>query len=268
MARTSRLHFSVFAFGAILGAGVAGTGSAQERGEEGPKTTECIVVGRIDKDFVINERTILFYIKGGEIYRNELPGFCTLLRYGETRLAYLYRTQTARLTRLCDFDSITVDTIENRRNQSCELGPFYSMTAAEAEALVANPVDAVPPSAQAGAGQEAPAGGQAQFGIRIDAPDTGPQCQASVSTGYYQANTVAKVEGNIQIEGCAAASGKYTLAARIRNANGETQVLEFEETFQRDTEQPLSFKTEYPIGENVELVNVRARNLRCECAEQ
>lgn len=266
MARTSRLHFTALAFGAALSASFFGVGvQAQENAENAGKTTDCILVNRIDKDFVINERTILFYIKGGEIYRNELPGFCTLLRYGETRLAYLYHTQTARLTRLCDIDSITVDTIENRRNQSCELGLFHLLTAEQAEFLVDNrPAAAIAQSPT----PESTTAPQAAFSIKIDAPETEAQCQASVQTGYFQANTLAKVEGTILIEGCTAASGKYTVAARVRDVNGETQVLEFEEAFQRDNDQPLTFKSEYPIGDNVELVNVRTRNLSCECAEQ
>jgi hypothetical protein len=54
--------------------------------------------------------------------------------------------------------------------------------------------------------------------------------------------------------------------ARVRGDSGETVPIEFGETWQRDDAKDVSFTTDYPIGENVELVNVRVRNLKCTCA--
>jgi hypothetical protein len=268
MARNSRLHLSAFAVGMAL-LGSIGAGTAVQAQEELDRTpVNCLTVGRIDRDLAISDRIILFYVKGGAVYRNDLPGSCTILQLGETRLTYLYRTQTARLTQVCDVDMITIDTPEHRRN-ACELGQFTPITAEEAELyrsgqFVAAPVAA--PEAQAAAGAQPQ--GQGEFTIQVAAPDAAPMCVASVSTGYFQANTQARVESTIQIEGCAAASGKYTIAARIRNTAGETETLEFEETFQRADDQTMTLKRDYPIGENVELVNVRTRAVRCECADQ
>jgi hypothetical protein len=267
MARNNRLQSSALAFGMALLGSIVGT-AVQAQQELDRTPVNCLTVGRIDRDVAINDRIILFYVKGGAVYRNDLPGSCTILQLGETRLTYLYRTQTARLTQVCDVDMITIDTPENRRN-ACELGKFTPITAEEAELyrsgqFVAAPV--VAPEPQAGAGAEPQA--QGEFTIAVAAPDAAPQCVASVSTGYFQLNTIARVESNIQIEGCAAATGKYTIAARIRNQAGETQTLEFEETFQRPDDQSMVVKRDYPIGEDVELVNVRTRAVRCECAAQ
>jgi hypothetical protein len=266
MARNNRLQSSGFTFRAVLVAACLAVPAVQAQEELDRTPVNCLTVSRIDRDLALGDRAILFYIKGGAVYRNDLPGSCTILQLGETRLTYLYRTQTARLTQLCDVDMITIDSPEHRRN-ACELGKFTPITAEEAELyrsgqIVAAPVAAPEPQANAG-GQP-----QGEFTISVAGPEAAPACVASVTTGYFQANTLAKVESTIQIEGCAAAAGKYTIAARIRDQAGETQTLEFEETFQRADDQSMTVKRDYPIGENVELVNVRTRAVRCECVEQ
>ena len=114
----------------------------------------------------------------------------------------------------------------------------------------------------------APPQAQGQFTNSVAPPPTAPQCVASVSTVYFQANTVAKVESTIEIEGCAAAAGRYTIVARIRDSAGETQTLEFEETFEHTDDQSMTVNRDYPIGQNVELVNLRTRGVRCDCAAQ
>jgi hypothetical protein len=269
MARNNRGQASRVGLAAVFVAACLAGAAAQAQGEQEEldrTPVNCLTVNRIDRDVAISDRIILFYVKGGTVYRNDLPGSCTILQLGETRITYLYRTQTARLTQVCDVDMITVDTPANRRN-TCELGKFTPITPEEAELYRTGQFVAAP-SPPPGSQTPAPAGAQSEIRIAVTPPPTAPQCSASVTTGYFQANTQARVEGTIQIEGCAAASGKYTIAARIRDQNGETQALEFEETFQRADEQTIAFKRDYPIGENVELVNVRTRNVRCECAEQ
>ena len=188
------------------------------------------------------------------------------MQRGETRLIYNYKSTTARLSRICDTDSITV---EREEGVSCGLGEFHPITETEAETLINDPAAALSVPQPPTAGTQAPAPGQAQITTVITVPATAsPQCLASVTTGYFQANTLAKVEGTIKVEGCTVATGQYTLAARIRDESGETKTLEFAETFSRDAAGDLAFKGEYPIGDNVELVSVRTRGVRCECADQ
>jgi hypothetical protein len=45
------------------------------------------------------------------------------------------------------------------------------------------------------------------------------------------------------------------------------KTLEFVESWRRDDDQPVKFSADYEIGENVDLVRARSRQLRCTCAD-
>jgi hypothetical protein len=78
---------------------------------------------------------------------------------------------------------------------------------------------------------------------------------------------MAHVTGTISIGSCpAGTTGAFTVVARVRDASGEIKPLEFDETWQRDDAQDVKFNSDYPIGDNVELVGVRLRSLKCTCA--
>lgn len=104
--------------------------------------------------------------------------------------------------------------------------------------------------------------------VTLEAPDQGPQCLASVSTEYLQSNTLARVESTIETEGCAAAIGEHTVSARVVDDEGNTTSIEFSETWRHEANTPLVLEAEYPIGENVELRNLRVREVSCECIEE
>jgi hypothetical protein len=92
-------------------------------------------------------------------------------------------------------------------------------------------------------------------------------CEASTLTEYSQRNNVALVSGTVSLSGCpAGTTGGFTVVARVRNDAGETNAIEFDETWQRVDAQDHKFESEYPIGENVFLSSVRVRNLTCSCA--
>ena len=55
------------------------------------------------------------------------------------------------------------------------------------------------------------------------------------------------------------------LTVSVRDENRELKTLEFVEAWQRKDDQPVKFNVSYPIGDNVDLVSVRARQLRCTC---
>ena len=94
-----------------------------------------------------------------------------------------------------------------------------------------------------------------------------PQCEATTLTEYQQRNNVARVTGTVSITACPAGStGSFTIMARVRDDNGEIRPIEFDETWQRNDTQDHTFNTDYPIGENVELMSVRVRGLKCTCA--
>ena len=93
------------------------------------------------------------------------------------------------------------------------------------------------------------------------------QCGGSTTTEYRQLDTIAHVNGTIEIPDCAAASGTLTVAVLVKDSSGAEKVLEFTETWQRNDEQNVSFSADYPIGERVELVDVHLSDLTCTCAD-
>lgn len=99
----------------------------------------CIAPSRIDRTEIIDERTVLFYMRNGDVYRNRLAFDCPRL-VREKRFSYDLRTN-----RLCSVDSITVLEFWGaslRRGMSCGLGEFYPITKEEAELLDIDPVEA------------------------------------------------------------------------------------------------------------------------------
>lgn len=105
--------------------------------------------------------------------------------------------------------------------------------------------------------------------VKIELPAaSGPQCEASTLTEYSQRDTAALVMGTVSISSCPAGSaGSFTLVARVKDAAGAIEPLEFKETWQHDDAQDHVFNGTYPLGTDVELVSVRVRNLTCTCAE-
>lgn len=97
-------------------------------------------------------------------------------------------------------------------------------------------------------------------------PMKGVQCAATFEIAYTQRDTAVGVEGTIANNVCGASNGDYQLAVRVRNENRETQTLEFLESWQRQDDRPVKFSGVYPIGEDVDVVAVRAVELRCTCA--
>jgi len=93
------------------------------------------------------------------------------------------------------------------------------------------------------------------------------QCAAAIEVEYSQRNTVAGVTGTIDTKECAAASGEYKVVVSVRNDALELTTLEFVETWQRLDAEPVIFKKDYPLGDDVDLVRVRTRPVRCTCAE-
>jgi hypothetical protein len=150
MARTY-LAQSVLALPAMLFA-ILGSATAWAQAEEqiDRKPVTCVLVNRIERGVGVNDRTVLFYMRGGQIFRNDLLQSCPALTAGETRLVYNYRVASAKITRLCG-DSFSV---ERKPGLECLLGKFNPITAAEAQALRGEP-SAAPPASGASNGERA-----------------------------------------------------------------------------------------------------------------
>jgi hypothetical protein len=93
-------------------------------------------------------------------------------------------------------------------------------------------------------------------------------CNADLSISYLQYDTQAKVETIIEHNDCAASGGEYTLHLWVNDARGETQEIEYGETWSRDDNTPYESQKVYEIGKNVELFRVRTQGLTCICAPE
>jgi hypothetical protein len=116
----------------LILAGVAVLGSAfwfSERAHADDETFDrtpvnCIVVNRIRRTEVVDDQSILFFMRGGQIYRAMLPNACTGLDR-EQRFAYQVRG-----AQLCSTDMITV--LERASlgstGMTCRIGLFHPTT--------------------------------------------------------------------------------------------------------------------------------------------
>ncbi len=92
----------------------------------------CISVTRLRSTHVLDDRTLLFYMRGGDIYLNVLRYECRGLKI-QNRFSY-----KVIANRLCSVDTITV--LESfgtglSSGISCGLGQFYGITEDEADFL-------------------------------------------------------------------------------------------------------------------------------------
>ena len=90
----------------------------------------CVSLRQIDHTKVIDDDTVLFFLRGGDVMRNDLPGRCPTLMSED---AFMYRTS---LDQLCNSDTITVLNDVGfgfTPGATCGLGEFEPITEDEAE---------------------------------------------------------------------------------------------------------------------------------------
>lgn len=119
----------------------SGAALAQDGFDRSP--ADCVRAEGIRSTQVIDDRTILFYMRGDRVYRNELPDDCPRLAR-EGRFSYERRVGQ-RVGRLCRVDRITV--IESwgatPYGATCRLGDFVPITHIEAHDIMRPRRDAV-----------------------------------------------------------------------------------------------------------------------------
>ena len=111
------------------------------------------------------------------------------------------------------------------------------------------------------AGQEAEI--KMQMELESNVVDT--SCQAQLEMEYYQKGSSAVVESILTNEHCDASSGAYVIQVRYRGDGSEIQTMDFPETWERSDDQPIKSKREYYVGDDVDIIRVRSRKLRCSC---
>jgi len=95
-------------------------------------TAECVSLRNVRRTEVVDDRNILFYMRGKTVYHNLLPRPCGGLAR-EDRFSY----QTS-VGRLCRLDSIRVlynDPFGLREGNRCALGVFHKMDREDAQAI-------------------------------------------------------------------------------------------------------------------------------------
>lgn len=126
---------------AIFGVGLMTLASASVLAQRGAEdevidTTPqaCVIVRRIDNTVVVDDKTVLFYMRGGDIYENFLKRSCPGLGRAKS---FSYGVATGRL---CSSDMITVfDPFSPEPGQTCGLGEFRPITVDRAAFLEAGP---------------------------------------------------------------------------------------------------------------------------------
>lgn len=107
-----------------------GEGALDERNME---AKQCVRINSIEEIDIVDARTLVFHMRGDEVYRNDLPYECPGLKYDDT---LMYRSSVGQL---CNIDIITV--LEDwgfgfSPGASCGLGMFHPITEQIAEELV------------------------------------------------------------------------------------------------------------------------------------
>ncbi|MBW2369094.1 MAG: hypothetical protein JRH15_14550 [Deltaproteobacteria bacterium] len=95
---------------------------AEDKGEQ--ITKHCLPLQNIDRIEVVDNQTILFHMRGKEIWKSSLPHYCAGLKF-EGGIAY-----STSINQLCDLDIVKV----LRVGTPCQLGAFekYEPEAEEA----------------------------------------------------------------------------------------------------------------------------------------
>ena len=117
----------------MLGVAAAMPAMAQEASQERNMDSEhCVRISNIDSIGVINDRTLVFEMRTGSSYRNDLPRSCPGLDDNDT---LMYRSSVGQL---CNIDIVTV--LDDwgfgfSPGVSCGLGMFHPITEQAVEDL-------------------------------------------------------------------------------------------------------------------------------------
>jgi hypothetical protein len=120
----------------LLAALVANPSSAQDEDERDRRPVDCVSIPSIDDTAVLDDRTVLFFMRGDVVYRNYLSKTCPGL---DRQDSFSYRTTGGRL---CKMDTITVlerDPVRASTGFTCALGEFRPISTEEADELSPGP---------------------------------------------------------------------------------------------------------------------------------
>ncbi len=120
---------------AVAGAGtsIAQDENDRQRDEQDGDAIHCVRVQGIQRIDIVDSDTLVFRMRNGKVYRNDLPYNCPGLRRDDT---LMYRTTIGQV---CDLDIVTV--LEDwgfgfAPGVSCGLGVFHPITGQIADELM------------------------------------------------------------------------------------------------------------------------------------
>ena len=95
------------------------------RAQSGSSTVDCIPVQRVDRTEVLDNRSIVFHMRGRDAFLNQLERDCPGL---DREKRFMYEVRSAQL---CNVDTISV--LEDwgvgvARGFTCPLGPFQKVS--------------------------------------------------------------------------------------------------------------------------------------------
>ena len=112
------------AVGLVPAIAVAAEGQDKAAAPAAAEKVQCVPLFMIDQTKIVDDKTILFIMKNGVVWRNELPFPCHGLKY-EDRFSY-----KTSLNQRCSTDIITVLPSMGIPGPSCGLGEFVRDTSA------------------------------------------------------------------------------------------------------------------------------------------
>ena len=109
---------------ALLPAASVAAGSDNSQTAAPPVETgiQCVPLRMIERTKIVDDSTILFEMKSGKVYRNNLRQSCNGLKRGDR---FAYKTSSSQL---CSMDIITVVRSMGIAGPSCGLGDFVPVT--------------------------------------------------------------------------------------------------------------------------------------------
>jgi hypothetical protein len=137
------------------------------------------------------------------------------------------------------------------------------LTAIAAAAALALPASAFADAPDRDVNNEA----EIKHSIELEARYAVHACKAQLELEYYQKGADVHVDSVLSNAACAASSGSYVIEVRYRGADDVVVSRRFDETWERSDAAPVRASKVYPVGDNVDVVRVRPRKLRCTCSD-
>ncbi|MEL7538233.1 MAG: hypothetical protein AAFZ58_09970 [Pseudomonadota bacterium] len=103
------------------------------------------------------------------------------------------------------------------------------------------------------------------FTVDLSVAQPPPPCRGQIQLEYDQYDTVARVDAELTGESCVIESFTYTLVVRVRDENYDVASVNHAIQWSADQAQQSLGSGDYPIGSDVDLVDVRARQFSCDC---